>query len=185
MYWRLIVGGYTLHFLKANPDQLVIPVPAYLARYACRCHRIARRRRSALVGRKSSESESSRVSFRRTYVYLRRYMYSTVDPPTADPPMPPPMPPIHQRCPSDHPIRARSTTTERAPCHHCHNASRLDNNDNGRQKARRRQQKQPTPRPRCWHPKQRESSAAIVPHSPAHLGRISPPFWREELPRQK
>ena len=29
MYWRLIVGGYTLHFLKANPDQLVIPVPAY------------------------------------------------------------------------------------------------------------------------------------------------------------
>ena len=64
MYWRLIVGGYTLHFLKANPDQLVIPVPA------CRCHRIARRRRSALVGRESSESESSRVSFRRTYVYL-------------------------------------------------------------------------------------------------------------------
>ena len=28
MYWRLIVGGYTIHFLKANPDQLVIPVPA-------------------------------------------------------------------------------------------------------------------------------------------------------------
>lgn len=56
---------------------------------------------------------------------------------------------------------------------------------NGRQKARRRQQrKQPPPRPRCWHPKQRESSAAIVPHSPAHLGRISPPFWGEQLPRQ-